>query len=52
MPASDLGEALVSGLVNADNYKVRNGKVIDRRIATKKLAIHALQDGGTKATGD
>jgi phosphoenolpyruvate synthase/pyruvate phosphate dikinase len=44
-----LGEALVSGLVNADNYKVRNGKVIDRRISTKKLAIDALQDGGTKA---
>jgi phosphoenolpyruvate synthase/pyruvate phosphate dikinase len=43
-----LGEALVSGLVNADNYKVRNGKVIDKRISTKKLAIHALKDGGTK----
>lgn len=43
-----LGEALVSGLVNADNYKVRNGKVIDKRISTKKLAIHASKDGGTK----
>ncbi len=43
-----LGEALVSGLVNADTYKVRNGKVIDKKISTKKLAIYALKDGGTK----
>jgi len=43
-----LGEALVSGLVNADNYKVRNGKVIDKKISTKKLAIYALKDGGTE----
>src|SRR2546422_3152447 len=43
-----LGEAMVSGLVNADNYKVRNGKVIEKRISTKKLAIYALKDGGTK----
>jgi rifampicin phosphotransferase len=44
-----LGEALVSGLVNADNYKVRNGKVIDKKIFNKKLAIDALKEGGTKA---
>ncbi len=43
-----LGEALVSGLVNADSYKVRNGEVINKKISTKKLAIYALQDGGTK----
>src|SRR6478672_7210084 len=43
-----LGEALVSGLVNADNYKVSNGKIIDKKISTKKLAIYALEDGGTK----
>src|SRR5438094_1405907 len=43
-----LGEALVSGLVNADIYKVRNGKFIDKKISTKKLAISALKDGGTK----
>ena len=41
-----LGEALVSGLVNADNYKVRNGKIIDKKI--KKLAVYAMNDGGTK----
>ncbi len=44
-----LGEAMVSGLVNADNYKVCNGKVIDKRISTKKLAIYAVKEGGTQA---
>src|SRR6266480_4378056 len=43
-----LGEALVSGLVNADNYKVREGRIIGKKISTKKLAISALKDGGTK----
>lgn len=43
-----LGEALVAGLVNADVYKVREDKVIDKKISTKKLAIYALPDGGTK----
>ncbi|HWB27136.1 MAG TPA: phosphoenolpyruvate synthase [Chitinophagaceae bacterium] len=42
-----LGEALVSGLVNADNYKVRDGKVIDKKISAKKLAVYALHRGGT-----
>ncbi|KAF3886674.1 MULTISPECIES: phosphoenolpyruvate synthase [Nostocales] len=42
-----LGEATVSGLVNADSYKVREGKIIDKKISTKKLAINALKDGGT-----
>jgi rifampicin phosphotransferase len=42
-----LGEAMVSGLVNADNYKVRGGKIIDKKVSTKKLAIYALKDGGT-----
>ncbi|MFA6084616.1 phosphoenolpyruvate synthase [Mucilaginibacter sp.] len=43
-----LGEAMVSGLVNADLYKVCNGQIIDKKISTKKLAIYALKDGGTK----
>lgn len=43
-----LGEALVSGLVNADSYKVRSDKVIDKKISTKKLAIYALKTGGTQ----
>ena len=42
-----LGEALVSGLVNADNYRVRSGEIIDKKISTKKLAIYALEEGGT-----
>lgn len=43
-----LGEALVSGLVNADIYKVRNGEIIGMKVAAKKVAIHALQQGGTQ----
>lgn len=43
-----LGEALVSGLVNADIYKVCNGKVIDKKISAKKLAVYALKAGGTQ----
>jgi rifampicin phosphotransferase len=43
-----LGEAMVSGLVNPDLYKVCGGKVIDKKISSKKLAILALKDGGTK----
>ena len=31
-----LGEALVSGLVNADIYKVRNGAVVDRRVSARQ----------------
>lgn len=42
-----LGEALVSGRVNADVYRVRDGKVIDKKISTKRLAVHARPDGGT-----
>jgi pyruvate,water dikinase len=45
-----LGEALVSGLVNADIYKVRNGKVIDKKISTKQLAIYALKGGSPCST--
>ncbi|MEU4781959.1 rifamycin-inactivating phosphotransferase [Micromonospora sp. NPDC023633] len=42
-----LGEALVSGLVNADAYSVRDGAIIGRAIATKRLAVHARPTGGT-----
>jgi phosphoenolpyruvate synthase/pyruvate phosphate dikinase len=42
-----LGEALVSGRVNPDVYKVRDGKVIDKKVSTKKLAIQARPGGGT-----
>src|ERR671916_816137 len=43
-----LGEALVSGLVNADVYKVRDGEVVAKAVATKQLAIHASPVGGTQ----
>ncbi|MFB5196935.1 phosphoenolpyruvate synthase [Neobacillus sp. KR4-4] len=41
-----LGEALVSGLVNADNYKVRDGTIVEKTVSAKKLAIQALKEGG------
>ncbi len=43
-----LGEALVSGLVNADVYKVRDGEVVARAIGTKQLAILPSPTGGTQ----
>ncbi|HDR6312541.1 TPA: phosphoenolpyruvate synthase [Bacillus cereus] len=43
-----LGEALVSGLVSADNYKVKEGEIIETMVATKKIAIYALKEGGTE----
>jgi len=42
-----LGEALVSGIVNADNYKVQEHTIIDRKISVKKLAVLASGTGGT-----
>jgi rifampicin phosphotransferase len=43
-----LGEALVSGLVNGDVFKVRDGEVVAKAVATKQLAIHASPAGGTQ----
>ncbi|MFD7522138.1 phosphoenolpyruvate synthase [Paenibacillus chitinolyticus] len=43
-----LGEALVSGLVSADCYQVQEGEVVEKRIATKKLAIYGRKEGGTE----
>ena len=43
-----LGEALVSGLVNADTYKVRDGEVVAKAIGTKQRAIYASPAGGTE----
>ncbi|KUM80585.1 rifamycin-inactivating phosphotransferase [Streptomyces griseorubiginosus] len=45
-----LGEALVSGLVNPDVFKVRDGEVVSRTIAVKQRAVLALPDGGTQET--
>jgi pyruvate,water dikinase len=43
-----LGEALVSGLVNADVYQVRDGEVVAKAVAAKQLAILAVPAGGTR----
>jgi phosphoenolpyruvate synthase/pyruvate phosphate dikinase len=43
-----LGEALVSGLVTADVYKVRDGQIVASSIGKKQLAVHAAPGGGTQ----
>ncbi|MFD3704457.1 rifamycin-inactivating phosphotransferase [Nocardia sp. NPDC058658] len=43
-----LGEALVSGLVNADLYQVRDDRIITETIATKKLTVEPVATGGTQ----
>jgi len=43
-----LGEALVSGLVNADVYTVRDGEVATKAIAPKKTSVVASPTGGTR----
>ncbi len=43
-----LGEALVSGLVNPDVFKVRDGEVVAKTVATKQRAVHAKPAGGTQ----
>ncbi len=42
-----LGEALVSGRVNADVFEVRDGEVVAKAVAIKRRAIHASPAGGT-----
>ena len=43
-----LGEALVSGRVNADAFTVRDGEVVAKTVGTKQLAIYASPAGGTQ----
>ncbi|MEZ0077126.1 rifamycin-inactivating phosphotransferase [Planotetraspora sp. GP83] len=43
-----LGEALVSGLVNPDVFKVRDGEVVAEAVAAKQRAVQALPAGGTQ----
>jgi rifampicin phosphotransferase len=43
-----LGEALVSGLVNPDAYKVRDGELVAKAITAKQRAVHASPAGGTR----
>ncbi|MEK5237458.1 phosphoenolpyruvate synthase [Paenibacillus sp. FSL L8-0470] len=43
-----LGEALVSGLVSPDCYKVQEEEIAVKIISTKQLAIYGLPEGGTE----
>ncbi|MGP3776389.1 rifamycin-inactivating phosphotransferase [Streptomyces sp. SDT5-1] len=43
-----LGEALVSGLVNPDVYRVRDGAIVERTVAVKERALRAVPGGGTR----
>ncbi|MEW4022989.1 phosphoenolpyruvate synthase [Bacillus sp. YAF8] len=43
-----LGEALVSGLVSPDCYKVQDGQIVDKRIEAKKKAVYGRKEGGTE----
>jgi pyruvate,water dikinase len=45
-----LGEALVSGVVNADVYTVRNGEIVAKTVAAKDRAIDVTSQGGTQET--
>lgn len=42
-----LGEALVSGQVSADLYKVQDNTIVSKKISKKKIAIYSLPEGGT-----
>lgn len=43
-----LGEALVSGLVNADTYRVRAGRVVDKKVSVQTTELRASPYGGTE----
>ncbi|MFC3801171.1 phosphoenolpyruvate synthase [Cohnella sp. GCM10012308] len=43
-----LGEALVSGLVTPDCYKVREGEIVEKRVENKKWALYGNAEGGTE----
>lgn len=42
-----LGEALVSGLVNSDNYKVYHGEIIAKKVENKEISVVSDKSGGT-----
>jgi pyruvate,water dikinase len=47
--AFGLGEALVSGRVDPDGYRVRDGRIVDRTVGAKRIAVHPRPAGGTVA---
>lgn len=42
-----LGEAMVSGIVSADNYQVRENRIIVKKISAKNRVVYPLAGGGT-----
>lgn len=43
-----LGEAVVSGAVNPDRFRVHDGRILERHAGDKRLAIRSLPGGGTE----
>ncbi|MET0663706.1 MAG: PEP/pyruvate-binding domain-containing protein, partial [Ilumatobacteraceae bacterium] len=43
-----LGEAVVSGLVDPDAYRIRAGELVAKEIGSKRLAVVASPTGGTE----
>ncbi|GAA0401973.1 phosphoenolpyruvate synthase [Acrocarpospora corrugata] len=43
-----LGEAVVSGAVNPDHFVVRDGRVRERRLGDKRMAVRSLAGGGVE----
>src|SRR5690349_9157633 len=43
-----LGEAVVSGMVNPDHLAVEDGRIVERRLGDKAVAVRALAGGGTE----
>ena len=43
-----LGEAQVSGHVNPDEFKVRDGQIVMKVVASKQLTVEPLPQGGTR----
>jgi pyruvate,water dikinase len=46
--AFGLGEALVSGRVNADVYRVRDGEIVAKTAGAQRLAVRPAPAGGTE----
>ncbi|GAA1022181.1 phosphoenolpyruvate synthase [Acrocarpospora pleiomorpha] len=43
-----LGEAVVSGAVNPDHFVVRDGRILERRLGDKRMAVRSLAGGGVE----
>ncbi|KPU42911.1 phosphoenolpyruvate synthase [Oxobacter pfennigii] len=43
-----LGEAMVSGLTNPDIYKIRDEKIVSKKIGIQHLEIRPAENGGTQ----